>query len=339
MTLEKDKNLKEFTTFRIGGKARFFCAVQNEADLVEALAFAAENKLPLFVLGGGSNILISDRGFDGLVIKMEIKGIAFSEISDAEMRVTAQAGEDWDGLVGQTVDAGLHGLENLSLIPGTVGAAPVQNIGAYGSEVKDAISGVRVYDILNKEFKDFTKAECRFEYRNSLFKKDAGRYIIVSVTFVLQKNGKVNTDYKDLKEYFFAKGIADPSVSDVRNAVIEIRTRKLPDVRLVGTAGSFFKNPIIPKTLAEELKNTYPDLPVYPSSDTELKISLAWIIDHVCGYKGVSKGDVGTYKNQALVLVNNGSASSSEVISFAEEIKKIVKEKTGIDAEYEVQLV
>jgi len=334
MIIEQDKSLKEFTTFRVGGNALFFCTVQSEEDLLEALVFARGKHLPFFVLGGGSNILISDRGFPGLVIKMEMKGV---EIADT--RATAKAGEDWDVFVEMMVKEGLYGVENLSFIPGTVGAAPVQNIGAYGSEVKDTIDIVRAYDTHENVFRDFSNYDCRFEYRDSLFKKEAGRYVIVSVTFLLKKDGEVNTGYKDIKEYFATKNITNPTLAEVRNAVVEIRTKKLPDVRMIGTAGSFFKNPVLTSLQAGKLREMYPELPIYPVDDTHVKVSLAWILDHVCGFRGVMKGNVGTYKNQALVIVNNGDATAADIISFAREIKKIVLEKTGIEIEEEVQMI
>ncbi len=330
------------TTFKIGGRAQFFCAVQSENDLEEAVKFAKENNLQFFVLGGGSNILISDKGFEGLVIKMEMKGIEFQE-NGAEEKVIVKAGEDWDNFVEEVVKRGLYGLENLSLIPGTVGAAPVQNIGAYGSEVKDSIESVRVFDTEKMEFRDFRNFECKFEYRNSIFKIKNNLFIIVSVAFVLKQNGQVNIDYKDLQEFFLLKNNFKPSLTEVREAVISIRTVKLPDVRKIGTAGSFFKNAIIGHSQAHDLKVRYSGLPIYPVNDSDdnenVKVSLAWILDHVCGYRGASKGNVGTYKNQALVLVNNGNATAEEIKQFAHEIKRVVKEKTAIDIEEEVQYV
>ncbi|MDP3962494.1 MAG: UDP-N-acetylmuramate dehydrogenase [bacterium] len=334
MKIEKDKSLKEMTTFKIGGNAQFFCIIEKEEDIVEAVKFAKENNLRFFVLGGGSNILVSDKGFGGLVMKMEMKGIDFNGGV-----VSVKAGEDWDNFVGETVSRDLYGLENLSLIPGTCGAAPVQNIGAYGSEVKDTIVSVRALDSKKMEFRDFSNPDCEFEYRNSLFKREAGRYVISSVIFNLKKNGEVNTDYKDIAEYFLLKGIMRPSLKDVREAVVHIRTNKLPDVKVLGTAGSFFKNPILAHGQANELKKRFPELPVYPFSDENVKVSLAWILDHVCGFKGATKGNVGTYKNQALVLVNNGGATANEIKSFAHELARAVQEKTGIEVEAEIQYV
>ncbi len=336
MKIEKDVKLKDFTTFRIGGPAQFFCAVTTEAELQEAVKFAHENNLEIFVLGGGSNILISDEGFEGLVIKMEMKGATFTDDGDTFVHVEVKAGEEWDGFVAECVGRGLYGVETLSYIPGTVGGAVVQNAGAYGTEVKDIIETVRVFDITQGVFADFMNHHCEFEYRNSLFKRDQGRYIILSVTFRLEKKGTVNTKYREVSEYFSTKNISSPTLEEVRNAVIEIRKRKLPDVHEIGTAGSFFKNPIIALGHAAELKQQFPDLPVYPVDDTYVKVSLAWIIDKACNFKGMGKGDVGTYKNQALVLVNNGNATAKEVKEFAHEIEKIVFEKTKIQIEPEV---
>jgi UDP-N-acetylmuramate dehydrogenase len=331
LLIEKNKNLKEFTTFRIGGPAQFFCSVTNESELVEAVQFAKTAGVDIFILGGGSNILVSDEGFKGLVIRMNIKGMEFSG-----ERVEVKAGENWDEFVAECVKRELYGVENLSFIPGTVGAAPVQNIGAYGSEAKDTIDTVRVYDREKGEFIVFSNFDCKFEYRDSLFKKSNGRYIIVSVTFLLKKDGKINIEYRDLKDYF---GDKNPTLSEVRNAVIEIRKRKLPDVKEYGTAGSFFKNPIIKRGVADDLKAKYPELPIYPVNEEFVKVSLGWIIDKICNFKGVAKGDVGTYKNQALVLVNNGNASAQDIKNFAKEIEEIVFEKTKIKIEPEVLFI
>jgi UDP-N-acetylmuramate dehydrogenase len=339
MTIEKNTSLKEFTTFRIGGNAQFFCSVKNEDELVEAMKFVKENKIPFFILGGGSNILISDKGFKGLVIKMEMKGIEFLPDENGNVRVTAAAGEDWDAFVGKCVKKGLYGIETLSLIPGTVGAAPVQNIGAYGSEIKDTVDHVRVFDVTAGKFISVSNVDCHFQYRDSIFKKNPGKYIITSVTLILKTVAQPVTDYKDVKDYFSKKGIEKPTLAEVREAVIFIRTNKLPDVKLVGTAGSFFKNPFITHAKAHELKSLYPDMPLFPIDDKQIKVPLGWILDHVCDYKGISKGNVGTYKNQALVLVNNGNATAEEIKTFAQELIDVVKEKTGIDVEPEVQYV
>ncbi len=336
--------LRDLTTFRAGGPARFFCEVTSEAELVEALAFVSQKNIKkFFILGGGSNILVGDAGFDGLVILMNIKGVDFDENSAvAEVLVTAGAGENWDDFVGECVKRGLTGVENLSGIPGTVGAAPVQNIGAYGVEISHITESVRVLDTLSGEFISFSNKDCSFEYRDSVFKKAKGRYVIVSTTFALKKfvssaETPLNLSYKDLAN------CDCPTPADVRAKVLSIRAAKLPDVRVVGTAGSFFKNPIICDDHFFGLKKRYPDLPGFVAGDGVMKVPLAWILDHICGYKGVTKGNVGTYKNQALVIVNNFSektgATPAEIRKFADEIAVAVKKNTDIDIEPEVQYI
>jgi UDP-N-acetylmuramate dehydrogenase len=334
--------LRDFTTFRIGGPARFFCEVASEAELEEAIVFArakcgGEGRAPFFILGGGSNVLVSDAGFGGLVIKMNIHGINFHD-----MRAQIGAGENWDEFVAESVSRGLYGVENLSGIPGTVGAAPVQNIGAYGVEVASAIEEVRAYDTKENIWKTFSKDECLFTYRDSIFKKNSGRCIITSVVFLLKKNAELQLNYKDLQEYFSASVSStanQPNLADVRAAILSIRSKKLPEVRVIGTAGSFFKNPIISADYYVALKKKYPDMPSYPAGESRIKIPLAWILDHICGYKGITKGNVGTYKNQALVIVNGGDATAKAIKNFADEITLTVKEKTDIDIEPEVQYV
>jgi UDP-N-acetylmuramate dehydrogenase len=345
MKIIKGKPLADLTTFRIGGKARFFCEVGNKEELKEAVDFAKEKNAQVFVLGGGSNILVSDKGFDGSVIKINIKGIETASTKNVSVGarpddfiyIRAGAGENWDDFVAWTVARGYGGLENLSLISGTAGAAPVQNIGAYGVEVGDLIESVEVFDTKEGAFKNLSRNECHFAYRDSLFKHEKGRHIIVSVLFGLKKDSKPDFSYKDLQEYF--KGNAAPSTAAVRDAVIAIRTAKLPDVKKVGTAGSFFKNPILSKEKFVELKGKYPELPSFPEADGRIKIPLAWIIDKACGLKGKRSGEAGIHDTQALVIVNYGAASFEEVEKVATEIEKQVKEKTGIDIEREVEMV
>jgi UDP-N-acetylmuramate dehydrogenase len=382
MKIVKGKSLASLTTFRIGGQAKFFCAIENKEDLQEAVDFAQEKSLPIFILGGGSNILVSDQGFDGLVVKIDIKGIevvsteadtSFGGLLDESVDsclaepsgrvrgmgnrgiawrknvyvkvyqndrfilVRARAGENWDDFVGWTVSNGYGGLENLSLIPGTVGAAPVQNIGAYGVEVGDLIESVEVFDIKENTFKKLSHKECGFSYRDSIFKHEKGRYVITLVIFKLKKNAKSDISYKDLLELF--KNKQNPSIDEVRNAIISIRTSKLPDLRKVGTAGSFFKNPIISKEKYLELKEKYPELPNFPEADGRIKVPLAWIIDKVCGLKGKKFGKAGIHETQALVIVNHGGATYEEVEKVAREVETLVKEKTGIEIEREVIMV
>lgn len=338
MKIQEKISLKEFNTFRIGGLARYFCIVKNTDDLIEAINFSKKNKIPYFILGGGSNILISDEGFQGIVIKMEIMGIEYKEDGN-KTKVTVSAGENWDSFVDKIVERGLYGIENLSMIPGTVGAAPVQNIGAYGSEVKDTVESVHVLDVKNDEYVDLSNTDCKFSYRNSIFKEDPRRYVIISVTFILNKKGKLNHQYKDFDEYFSFKKIKEPTLKQTRQAVMDIRARKLPDVREYGTAGSFFKNVIVSTSKAQELVAKYPEMIVHPVNDKKVKIPVAWILDNLCGFRGVKKGNVGTYKNQALVLINYGNATAKEIIDLAQKMVDGVYEKTGIEIEPEVEYV
>lgn len=340
MEMLENVSLKDFTTFRTGGAARYFCRVRSVPDLKEAVLFARQNNLQFFVLGGGSNILIPDDEYAGMAIKVEIGGIEFSEKENGKVLAVAGAGENWDGFVAETVSRKLIGLENLSLIPGTVGAAPVQNIGAYGREVRDVIVEVETFDSETCEIEKFSHEECRFGYRDSFFKTEKGKkYIITRVTFTLQKNGALKTDYKDVKEYFLKHDIVNAGVSDVRDAIVAIRIAKLPDIRECGTAGSFFKNPVISNELANEVLEKYPDIPLYPAVAKTKKVSAGWLLDRACGLKGTGTGHVGTYKNQALVIVNHGGATTKEVLDFAKSLQEEVKNKTGITLEFEVQII
>ncbi len=336
MNIETNVSLKNLTTFKIGGAASYFALVETREKLLEAISFADEKKLSWFILGGGSNVLVSDEGYKGLVIKLAIKGIDFKDLGDT-VEATVGAGESWDGFVETCVSRSLYGIENLSAIPGTVGAAPVQNIGAYGMEVKDAIRSVVVCNTECLTFETLNKEECRFGYRDSIFKKPEGKkYSIVEVVFELKKKSSLVTSYKDVAAYFERlKKI--PTLTDVRAAIIEIRKGKFPDLNKYGTAGSFFKNPIITREHYQKLLLTYPAMPHYPVGNCHVKIPLAWILDNVCNIKGARRGDVGSYPQQALVLVNWGNATAVEVKAYAQEISSLVKSKSGIDIEPEVQ--
>ncbi len=333
MNIQEKVSLADFTTFKIGGPARFFCTVSNDEDLISAISFAKEKKLPFFVLGGGSNILIADSGFPGLVIKNEYRGI---EIDGEEVK--AAAGELWDEFVDKTVSVGLRGLENLSAIPGTVGAAPVQNISAYGQEIAGTFKSARVFDTKKMKFVDFSRKDCKFAYRDSIFKHKKGRYVITHVTFKLSRRAPLNLEYKDVREYFESRSIKSPTLEDVRQAVIDIRWGKLPDWKLWGTAGSFFKNPSITPRKYKKLKSLYPGMPGFEDGK-KVKVQLAWILDNICNAKAVSVGQVGTYEKHALVIVAKQGATAKEVVELSQKLMKQVKEKTGIDVEAEVEWV
>lgn len=344
MKFERNVPLAQFTTFKIGGQARFFCHVTTEDDLVEALKFAKKERLRVFILGGGSNVLISDKGFPGLVVKIELKGVQYTKDDKKDsghVLVTAAAGEMWDELVGATVERGLYGLENLSAIPGTVGAAPVQNIGAYGAEVSSVIDSVRVLNRKTLRVSFLAGKDCQFEYRDSVFKKYRHKYVITAVVLRLAKEAQVNVKYKDVSEYFRDNGSkgATPTLSEVRDAVIAIRWGKLPDWKLWGTAGSFFKNPLVSAKKWKSLKKQYPKLPGFPEADGRVKVALGWILDNVCDVKGLCREGACVYEKQALVIVSEPGSTAAEVVSLAQELMKRVKKETGISITGEVEWV
>lgn len=340
MHLQKNVPLYTFTTLHVGGIASYFYIANDTQSLINACQWGRERNLPIFILGGGSNIIIPDDGFSGLVIKIELKGITYIEKDDDCVDVVAAAGEVWDDVVADSVAHGLFGLENLSYIPGTVGAAPVQNIGAYGTEVKNVIAWVEVYNIQTKTFVKLSNKECKFSYRDSFFKTKSGKdFIITNVCFCLKRNGELNTTYKDVQNYFDKYNLKNISLQKMREAIISIRKKKFPDLSTTGTAGSFFKNPIVSSQKAEELKHKYPELPCFKVENGNVKISLAWLLDNVGGWRDVRKGNVGTFQNQPLVIVNYGKQNAFEIQKFAREIQKDMKNKINIDIVLEVTYI
>jgi UDP-N-acetylmuramate dehydrogenase len=336
MEIKKSVNLSEYSTFKIGGTARFFCDVSSEAELKESLNFSEKENLKYFILGNGSNLLISDSGFDGLVIKINIKGIKVESENSDEATVSAGAGEDWDDFVKFVIDKNLFGAENLSGIPGTVGASAVQNIGAYGVEARDIIAYVKGID--TKTGKNFLleNKDCCFGYRDSIFKKNKS-LIITEVYFSLKKKFIPKIEYPDLK-----KSLKDEKMltaKTISETIIKIRAEKLPDLQKYGTAGSYFKNPIITEQKYSEIAKKYPDLPKFPAEIGFVKIPLGFVLDKICGLKGFRQGNTGFYEKQALVLVNFGGAKSTDIISLENLAKKLVKEKLGIDIEAEVEKI
>lgn len=339
MKLYENVPLAPYTTFKIGGPARFFCTVASGPGLIEAVTLAHREKRRILVLGGGSNVLIPDAGFTGVVIKNEIKGKAIIPLGGTSYRLSAGAGEIWDEIVQLAVDNGLHGIENLSSIPGTIGAAPVQNIGAYGTDLSHVIEKVRALDTKMMEYVELSPEDCRFDYRDSIFKHRKGRYIITQVDLKLMKGGKVDISYKDLRDYFERAKNPKPTLQEVRNAVIDIRSKKLPDWRKWGTAGSFFKNPIISRKRFDKIKEKYPELPGYEEMDGRMKVPLGWILDNICHIKGQMVNNVGTYENQALVIVTKPGATATQVVERAKEIMDMVEKMTTIKVEAEVEWV
>lgn len=325
-------SLAPLTTMRTGGAARFFVRVTSVDDLKEAVVFAQENRLPMFVLGGGANTLVSQNGFDGLVIKMEIRGINYENDF-----VTVGAGEWWDDVVRSAVARNLWGVENLSLVPGTAGGAVVQNIGAYGVEACDTIFSVDAFDVEKKEIKTFSNSECEFGYRESIFKKNKN-LVVVRAVFKLSEDDAPNINYEDVKKYFEGLEIISPTLSEIREAIVAIRSAKMP-APPIGTAGSFFKNPAVDISLYEALKMKYPEMKAYLQGDNTVKILAAWLIDHVGGWRGVRRGDAGVHDKQALILVNYGNATAEEIMNLADEIKKDIQEKTNVALKEEVVLL
>ncbi len=336
MDIHTQMPMKDRTTLRIGGNAEFFTEVSTQEALREAVIFARARSLSWRIIGSGSNILCADEGVEGLTIKIAILGM---EVIDDPLgtRLHVGAGVVLDELVAEVCARGIWGLENLSAIPGTVGATPIQNVGAYGVEVADVIVSVTVYDTMKDEFRELSHSECRFTYRHSLFKEPRGQGLVITrVTFFLPRALRARIAYYDLAMYARDKDASALSPYMVREAVREIRSRKFPDFTHVGTAGSFFKNPIISPEDYQPLLEAYPALIGHSTDDGWVKIPLGWILDHVCGLRGVREGNVGTYPANALALVNYGGATAREVNAFAEKIATCVKEKTGIVIEREV---
>jgi len=339
MHLQENVLLTEHTTLRLGGPARFFVSVTSVPELREALEYAKGHTLDVFVLGGGSNVLFSDQGFDGLVLHIALDGTEYEEDSQGDAKVTAAAGVMWDELVEETVTQGLWGLENLSAIPGTVGAAPVQNIGAYGVEVASLIDWVEVLDRKTLELHILSVTECAFGYRDSIFKHSAGKnYIVTRVAFRLSTYPKPVLAYGELKAWAENTPEEKRTVAAVRHAIRDIRAHKLPDLTHVGSAGSFFKNPIISRTLLAEVQKMYPDIPVYDVDDSHAKVPLAHLLEEL-GWKGKREGAVGCWEKQPLCMVHYGGGSASEFALFAHKVMKDVKARAMIELEPEVHVV
>jgi len=330
-------SLKNYNTFGIEAKAKQFVAVHSVEELQTVLKENSTQKK--FILGGGSNMLLT-KDIDALTIHVDIKGRRIIEQTEDAVWVEAKAGENWHEFVLWTIGQDFGGLENMSLIPGNVGTTPIQNIGAYGTEIKDTFVYCEAVNIQTLELKKFTKEECKFGYRESIFKNEAkGKYIIVSVVFKLTKqNHKINISYGDIASELTKKDIVVPTLKDVSNAIITIRQSKLPDPKELGNSGSFFKNPIIPKSDFERIHLLHPEMPSYTVSETEVKVPAGWLIEKA-GFKGKRFGDAGIHKNQALVLVNYGNATGQEILNVSKEIQKTVKELFDIEIEAEVNVI
>ena len=337
--MQENFSLKPYNTFGVDAKSKYFIEINNIEELKDALSFSKAKSLPLLLLGGGSNILLT-KDFDGLAIKLNLKGISEENLNENEVLVTAKAGENWHEFVLDCLGKNYGGLENLSLIPGNVGTSPMQNIGAYGTEIKDVFVSCKVLDLENLELKTFNLEECRFGYRDSIFKQEGkGRYIILEVTFKLtKKDHHIKTEYGAITAELKNMGIEQPTIQDVSKAVISIRQSKLPDPKEIGNAGSFFKNPTIPLVQFEALQQKFENIQGYPNGD-RVKVPAGWLIEQ-CGWKGKQIGNVASHKLQSLVIINaTGTATGKEIFDFSTEIINSVKEKFGIELEREVNII
>jgi UDP-N-acetylmuramate dehydrogenase len=337
MQIQNNFPLKNFNTFGINANAKQFIAVHTIEELKKVLQENQNQKK--FILGGGSNMLLT-KDIEALVIHIDLKGIQVIKEDDDFAWIQANAGENWHQFVLHCIGNNLGGIENMSLIPGNVGTTPVQNIGAYGAEIKDTFVSCEAINIQTQETKIFTKEECKFGYRESIFKQEVkDQFIITSVIFKLTKhNHKINTGYGDIQTELAKRNIVDPSIKDVSNAIIAIRQSKLPDPKEIGNSGSFFKNPIISRDLFNKAKAEHPEIKHYDVSDSEVKVPAGWLIEQT-GFKGFRDGDAGVHKNQALVLVNYGNATGEEIVNLSKKIQNAVLEKFGIAIEAEVNVI
>ncbi len=335
MSIQQNISLKEYNTFGIDVNAQEFTSISSVSQLQEIV----KTRKDIFVLGGGSNLLLT-QDIEKLVVHLNTKGITTKPFSDTEVVVTAEAGENWHEFVLWCIDNDLGGIENLSLIPGNVGTCPIQNIGAYGVEVKDTILQVEALELNSGKIKTFTNQECNFGYRNSVFKNELkGKYILLNVSFKLTKNiHKLNYSYGAIQAELTDKNIDKPTIKNISDAVIAIRNSKLPNPNEIGNSGSFFKNPVITNLHFEKLQKEHSTIPSYPVSDTQIKVPAGWLIEQ-SGYKGKRIGNTGSHKNQALVLVNYGNATGKEVFNLAKDIQKTILENFGITLEIEVNVI
>ena len=339
MKIQENISLKNYNTFGVEAKAHYFVEVHDLHELKYATEFAKINHIKILFLGGGSNLLFT-QDFDGLVIKLNLKGISEEILDENHVLVSAKAGENWHEFVLYTLSKNYGGLENLSLIPGNVGTCPIQNIGAYGTEIKDHFVSCKALNLETSEIEELSLEDCKFGYRDSIFKTSAkGKYVIVEVTFKLTtQNHHIKTEYGAISTELKNLGIENPTIQEVSKAVINIRQSKLPNPAEIGNAGSFFKNPSIPLAQFENLKEKFPEIQGYANGDW-VKVPAGWLIENA-GWKGKQIGNVASHKLQALVIINaTGNASGEEIYDFSTQIIESVKEKYGIELEREVNIL
>lgn len=337
LNLEAEVSLQPFNTFGVMTRARYLAHAHNDAEVGEALQAAKRLQLPLLVIGGGSNLLLTG-DVEALVLRMASRGLRIVSSQADTVLVEAEAGEPWHPFVQWTLEQGLQGLENLSLIPGTVGAAPMQNVGAYGVEIKDVFAGLTALDRHSGELREFNLDECQFAYRDSRFKREAGRWLILRVRFALARTGALHLDYGPLRQRLAEQGISQPTASDVSRAICTIRREKLPDPAVLGNAGSFFKNPLVSADLAAQLRVQHADLVAYPQADGQVKLAAGWLIEHA-GWKGFRDGDAGVHQQQALVLVNYGTATGAQLLALARRIQADIQARFAVALEIEPNIL
>lgn len=337
MQIQENISLKYYNTFGIDAKARYFCEINSVDDLADA--FQLVNYPNKFILSGGSNMLIT-KDIEALVLHINIKGITILKEDEDHVLLKIMAGENWHQMILWALEHNYGGLENMSLIPGNTGTAPIQNIGAYGVELKDTFVSCDAMNITTQQIKTFTKEDCQFGYRDSYFKNTGkGKFVITSVNLQLtKKNHTLNTSYGAIETQLKDEGISEPSIKDISNAVIAIRKSKLPDPAVLGNSGSFFKNPVISKSEFEKFSEIHSEAPFYKVSEEQYKIPAGWLIEQ-CGFKGKRFGDAGVHKKQALVLVNYGNATGEEIINLAHKVIDSVDEKFNIRISPEVNIV
>lgn len=335
MDIHTNIPLKNYTTMKLGGHARFMADVHNVNETIEVCRNARTQQLPIFILGGGSNIIVHDEGFSGIVIRNRIMGFEVQGEENGRVTLKIGAGENWDEVVKRSVDMNLSGIEAMSAIPGTAGAAPVQNVGAYGQEIAETLVSLEAYDIQGDRLVQLTNADCGFSYRHSIFRGEAaGRYIITSITIQLYRTPPQPPFYKALQDYFDANNITIFTSQIVRDAVIAIRTDKLPDPTVVANSGSFFKNAIIEDWQLNDLKKEYPDVPTYDMPDGRFKIPTGWLIEQT-GLKGQILHGMRVHDKNALVLINESASSYADLASARDEIMGAVRDKFRIIIEQE----
>jgi len=338
MQIQKNVSLKHLNTFGIEARAKYFAKITSHEDLLELIKTPHYKNEEQLVLGGGSNVLLTDN-FDGLVVQVDVRGIFHIRKDEMHEYIRIGAGENWHEFVLYCIDLDLGGIENLSLIPGSVGAAPMQNIGAYGVEIKEVFHQLEAWRLSDGTKKYFTKDECAFDYRTSIFKtSEKGKYVIAYVTLKLSKQPNPITSYKGVEEKLKGMGKRAPNIRDLSDAIVQIRQEKLPDPKIIGNAGSFFKNPIVEREVYEKIKDDFDDVPGYDAGENLVKIPAAWLIEK-CGWKGKRFGDVGVHEKQALVLVNYGEGKGRELRDLALKIKQSVADRFGIVLETEVNVI